>query len=301
MLLQDWHKNRDSEACKPDFYLIRAVTLVEVFTRRNIAALIDHDRRYSDRSVDLTKTLKIDFTLVREIQGRTITLGDILSHSVSVNTFGQIIDHFSLLLGKPVRPLLEVVVDRYETEVHKKPATPIVDDYAVMARCLARLFEARHIICHEAPRGKVYEPGELDEFLRRAIQLASGLHEILMFEKFGHFPLTQTDMNIAAGQELVAAEERLSRLLSEAETRVEKADKRFAELKLSRNDGDTWLAHLKDSQATWLAYRNAQCEFHTYLNRGGTIRPLVWANEAKRLTEMRISDVESWLKQDSER
>src|SRR6185437_13353355 len=74
MLLQDWHKNRDSEACKPDFYLIRAVTLVEVFTRRNIAALIDHDRRYSDRSVDLTKSLKIDFTLVREIQGRTITL-----------------------------------------------------------------------------------------------------------------------------------------------------------------------------------------------------------------------------------
>jgi hypothetical protein len=44
--------------------------------------------------------------------------------------------------------------------------------------------------------------GEIDEFLDVAIQLAKALHEILTFERFGRVPLTQTDMNIAAGRDL---------------------------------------------------------------------------------------------------
>ncbi len=78
-LQQDWLKNRGNEACKPDFYLIRTVTLPEVFARRNLADLIDHDKRFTDRAIEFSKQIKIDFALIRDIQGRTITLGDILS------------------------------------------------------------------------------------------------------------------------------------------------------------------------------------------------------------------------------
>jgi uncharacterized protein YecT (DUF1311 family) len=299
-LQQDWLKNRGKEACKPDFYLIRIVTLLEVFTRRNLADLIDHDKRYTDRAIDFSKQVKIDFALIRDIQGRTITLGDILSHSVPVNSFGQIVGHFETLLGKPVRPILEAAVDRRDTEVMKKASGPIIVDYDAMARSLTRLFEVRHILCHEAPRQSVYVDKEIDEFLDKAIRLAKALHEVLTFERFGLVPLTQTEMNIAANEDLKKTQDKMNALFSEIEARVTAADAKFAGRREGKKE-DNWLSCLKDAQEQWLSYRNSHCEFNTYLNRGGTILSLLWASEANRLTQLRIADLESWLKHDSER
>jgi uncharacterized protein YecT (DUF1311 family) len=299
-LRREWLKNRQNEACEPDFYVIRTVTLLEVFTRRNLADLIDHDRRFTDRAIDLSKHVKIDFALIRDIQGRTITLGDILAHSVPVNSFGQTVGYFETLLGKPLRPLLEVAHDRWDTEVMKKSMGPIITDYETLARALVRLFEIRHILCHEAPRKSVYEANEIDEFLDRAVQLATALHEVLTLERFGRVPLTQTDMNIAAGQDLKKTEDEMDRLFAAVEARVTEVDRKHAGIKTLGTD-ETWLQNLRDTQEKWLSYREAHCEFQTYPNRGGTIRPLLWAREANRLTELRIADFESWLKQDAER
>lgn len=296
----EWQKNRDKPASVPDFYVIRTVTLLEVFTRRNLADTIDHDRRFTDRAIDLSKTVKIDFALVRDIQGKTITLGDILAHSVPVNSFGQIVGYFETLLGRPLRPLLETAVDRWETQVRKTSTEPIVMNYDTMARVLTRLFDLRHILCHEAPRKSVYETPEIDQFLDNAIQLAKALHAILTLEKFGLVPLTQTDMNIAAAEELRNTEADMNKLLSVIEERVKVVDSKPVSIPGYESDA-SWLGHLKDAQAKWLAYRNAHCDFETYLNRGGTIRSLLWGKEATRLTELRIADLESWLKQDSDR
>jgi hypothetical protein len=69
-------KTRLSADCTPDLYIIKAVTLLEVFTRRNIAELIDHGSEYTNRAVELSKHFKMNFGLVRDVQGRVITLGD---------------------------------------------------------------------------------------------------------------------------------------------------------------------------------------------------------------------------------
>ena len=300
LLQREWLKNRQEKACVPDFYIVRTVTLLEVFTRRNLAGLIDHDRRFTERGIEFSKHVKIDFALVRDIQERVITLGDILAHSVPVNSFGQIVAYFEVLLGKPIRPLLEVAVDRWETEVMKRSTGSIIADYDALARCLSRLFEVRHILCHEAPREAVYEIAEVDEFLDNAIRLAKALHEVLTFERFGLVPLTQTDMNIAANEELKKTEDKMNRLFSQIEAKVRDTEAKYSTAEVTKKD-DSWLACLKDAQEKWLLYRKAHCDFHTYLNRGGTIRPLLWAGEASRLTEVRIADLESWLKRDSER
>lgn len=284
----------------PDFYVIRTVTLLEVFTRRNLADTVDHDRRFTDRAVEFSKYVKIDFALLRDVQGKIITLGDILAHSVPVNSFGQIVAYFETLLGKPLRPLLETAVDRWETEIIKTSAGPIVEDYDAMARCLTCLFEVRHILCHEAPRRSVYEASEVDQFLDNAIQLAKALDAILTLERFGLVPLTQTGMNIAAAEELTRTEAEMNKLLSKIEARVREVDSKPISIPGYESDS-SWLDHLKDAQEKWLAYRKAHCEFDTYLNRGGTIRSLLWGKEATRLTQLRISDLESWLRHDSER
>src|SRR5580693_9499661 len=69
-LKAQWTRKGKSEGSTPDFYVVRAVTLLEVFTRGNIAELIDHGPDYANRAIELTKNLKMDFALVQGIQGR---------------------------------------------------------------------------------------------------------------------------------------------------------------------------------------------------------------------------------------
>jgi hypothetical protein len=165
--------------------------LLEVLTRRNIAALIDHREEYIDRAVDLSKHFKLDLAFVRAIQGRTITIGDIVAYNVPVNSFGQIIGYFDTLLGKSVRPLLVGAVDRWAAEIGEKIAGPlraagvselseelgkmapgpIIRDFDALAVRLTRLFEIRHVLCHELPAKPLYSVNEIDGFLDEAFRI----------------------------------------------------------------------------------------------------------------------------------
>lgn len=299
-LKSQWTKTGKNEGSTPDFYVIRAVTLLEVFTRSNIAELIDHGMEYANRAIELSKNLKMDFALVQGIQGRAITLGDIVAHNVSVNSFGQMLGHFETLLDKkPLRRLLADTVDRWATEIEKKPSEPIIRDFDVLARSLTRLFEIRHVLCHETPRKAVYAVDDVDDFLNEAVRFAKALEEVLTFEMFGLVPLTQTEMNIAASENLRKKEHELKQLLSDIRAKVKVFDDARLPSGAQRADG-SGLDCLDDAEEKWLSYRNAQCEFDTHLNRGGTIRPTLWAGEATRLTEIRIAELRSWLRRESE-
>ena len=126
------------------------------------------------RATALVKDFRIDFELVHSIQGRTITLGDIAGHAVPVNAFGQIVDHFTALLDLDLSDRIAKAVDRWETEMLGKPPAPIIPDYKIMATHLARLFEVRHILCHELPREPVYGREEVSIFLSHAEEFAAG-------------------------------------------------------------------------------------------------------------------------------
>lgn len=281
LLKRQWEKSRHSADCQPDFYVIRTVTLLEVFTRWQIAALIDHGSQYTERAVELSKHFKMDFGLVRGIQGRAITLGDIVAHSIPLNSFEQILGYLGTLLGKPARPLLSSAVDRWAVEIKKAPAEPIIRDFSSLASRLTRLFEVRHILCHEWPRKPAYDREEIGDFLDTAHRFAKAVEEVLLLEKFGLVPLTQTEINIQAEKHLSKAEDEMNRLLSDIRSQV--------------SGKENWRVSIDDVQQKWQCYRDAQCDFDTHLYLEGTIRPLFWSKEAERLTRLRIAELQSWL------
>jgi uncharacterized protein YecT (DUF1311 family) len=295
-LSMEWQNTAKDQESRPDFYLIRAVTMLEVVTRRWIAKLIDHSKEFTERAVELSKNFKMDFATVRDIQGRAITLGDIVSHSVPVNTFGQILDHFEILIGKPLRPLLSSAVDRWRVEIENEPPETIISDFDVLANHLGRLFKIRHILCHELPAKPVYSVTEVDGFLDDAAKFTKALGAVLNFEQYGLVPLTQTAMNIEASEKLTAAEEQLNSLLATVRAYLAK----FGEVPANFNRlGGTWLSCFNDAQEKWLTFRNAHCDSMTYLNQGGTIRNLLWALDATKITEERISFLRTWLEHES--
>jgi uncharacterized protein YecT (DUF1311 family) len=282
--------------------------VLEVFTRRNIAALIDHGDEYVERATDLSRHVKLDLALVRGIHGRTITIGDIVAYSVPLSSFGQIISYFNTLLGRPIRPLLEDARDRWATEIGQKIAAdvrplvdgaldewsnemeamaagPIIRDFDALAAALSRLFEIRHILCHELTSRPIYDVSEIQGFLDAAFRFTRAVEEVLTLERFGVVPLTQAEMNTRADERVRSAEAELNDVVSRVQARL-------------GADAD-WRHTLQDAQDRWLSYRDAQCEFHAYSCRGGTIRPMISAAEATRLTEVRAEELRSWLSQEA--
>src|SRR5260370_23201662 len=99
-LRRSWIEHR-TDAQTSDFVPIRIVTLIEVFTRAWLAELIDHGSPFVENAASLAKTLslKFDFAVSMAIQGRTISLGDLVAHSVSTNRIDDIAYNFSTFMG----------------------------------------------------------------------------------------------------------------------------------------------------------------------------------------------------------
>jgi uncharacterized protein YecT (DUF1311 family) len=57
---------------------------------------------------------------------------------------------------------------------------------------------------------------------------------------------------------------------------------------------------LKTAQQAWIKYRDANCEFEAYLNRGGTIYPVVYTGCLSAMTMNRTKELRELIEQQEE-
>jgi hypothetical protein len=154
-LLRAW-KTTEPDPGNAAWYPIHAVTIIEVFVRLWIARLIDHGRPFSANAAPITRDLKIDYGVVSAIHGRVVTLGDVIANSISINRLDQIDSYFTAILSQKFLAKLEGIVDPWEArlrseEPERGPVQPLITAIETVSRDLSRLFEIRHILCHELP------------------------------------------------------------------------------------------------------------------------------------------------------
>ena len=278
-LIQGWVDGQQSRL-KADSCLIRSVTFLEVFTREWIAILVDHGSPYVERATELTKTpgLRFDYELARAIQGRSLSLGELVGHSVPVNRLEQILSCFETLLDGGFARRLATVVDRWAVEIEQNAPIPILHDYDKTCRDLERLFEIRHIICHELPAHPVYELGQVPGLLASAKDFIVAGTELLKATLHGRYPLTTADMYKGSTERLEAAEAEL--------------DKVFQTLLDRATDDPQRVQLLKSSAIAWSAYKQAQCDLAADEFRGGNHAGLLWLAEAFNSTQERIDSLQ---------
>lgn len=282
-LLERWTARDQGNDDGTDFYPIRAVTLLEVFTRTWIAQLVDHGSPYVDRALALAKNnLKFDYDLVRAVHGKNITLGDLVAHSVPVNSFSQIVGTFEVLTEQPHVNFISQSADRWETEIRGLPPTPIVKDKDAMAASLSRLFEVRHILCHEFPRKKVYEREEISLFLAHAEQFAHATTAAFSELLYGKYPLTNAEMKESAAEVYKNVDRELEHVIAELKARADETNRHL----------------LDEAQKSWALFREQQCAFRADLARGGTLSGLLWLLEATTLTESRLKQLRWYLEKE---
>jgi uncharacterized protein YecT (DUF1311 family) len=92
---------------------------------------------------------------------------------------------------------------------------------------------------------------------------------------------TTAEMRDCAGKEYEAADAELNKVYQQL---------------MSKLDTEGHQTALKEAQLAWIKFRDANCDFESYLNRGGTIYPIVNTGCQTGMTINRTKELQEMLK-----
>lgn len=276
-----WSSNNGRLTALADFFPVRIVTILEVFTRRWIEKLVDHGPPYLEQAAALMQGgAKFDYAVTMAIQGKRVSLGQLAARNVSLNDPGQIVTSFTKVLGTDFLKAIEKAHDRFAVEREGAPMVPIISNVNNMMATLGRLFVARHIVVHERPGVKPYENADVDAFLTAAREFAHATEQTLYSRLYPDYPLTTMEMVDEAGRALHAAQREQEDILAKVKPLV--SDPLDRDL-------------LRRSQEAWIAYRDLHAQLRSCNLEGGSLQPWMQIQELTRLTAIRTEELRWWV------
>lgn len=282
-LARQWQDGSELLREASDFIPIRLVTILEVFTRGWIATLVDAGEPYVQRARELVGgSVEFDFEVVRALVGKQVSIGELVSHSVSINQLSDLEAIFTTLIGDKIFLKIAKLPDRWASEV-EGVFDPIIADVDDTRRSLAALFAIRHIVVHEMPLGKPYQTDEVDGFIAATKHFVHAVDQFLDTMLNGNFPLQQQPMNAEAWRQAEEKDVELTAWIDSQET---------------VNSSPLF----NQAQESWVAFRHAQSQYVAGYDQEwpGTIAPLLAATEYKRMTVARLDEIKR-LVEDNDR
>ncbi len=264
----------DSELIR--YFPVALVACMEGYFRISIKELIDAGEPYLSSAEKVTVLPKIDFSLLRAVHGKTITVGELIAHTVQISRLEHINNTLSCLLGKKFLESLRTVSDRWAHEIQGKSLAPILLEPDEVCGDVARTFELRHIICHELASAYEISHEEIARCFKSCVLFLKASEEFISECICPDAPLSQTEMNIAAGKSLNEKQERLTKILGEIRSHIE-----HSELKEFDDTQEKWQIYC-DEWANFIANKQA---------KGGTLWPLIRATTTEDLVEQRITEL----------
>ena len=258
------------------YFPVALIACVEGYFRMAIKDLVDSGEPYLTNAEKPASSLKLDFSLLRAVHGKAVTVGELVAHGVQLSRLEHIEAVFSSLLGKGFLEALRTTTDRWAHEVKGEPSMPILAKPDSIFADVARTFELRHIICHEIASAYEIESAEVAQCFESCVSFLRAADELISETIHPGAPLTQTDMNIAAGKSLSEKRELLAEAIAALKSRLDVAER----------------AAFEEAQANWQRYCDAWANFVAGERAdGGTIWPVVYSGAAEATLERRIEEI----------
>lgn len=270
------YQERDSENKELlRYFPIAVVACMETYFRLAIKQLIDSGEPYLTNSQSIMPKTNVGFDVLKALHGQSITIGDVISHSVSISNLTYLASHMSKLMGFEFLKEVSQIQDRWAIEVLKQPKRPILPDAYNTFRYVARTFELRHIFCHETASNHEFEAEEIEKCFNNSVLFLKASEELISETIYPNAPLTQTEMNIASAGEYKKEKEHLYLLFSQVESLL----------------SDKQIPKFKEANKAWEAFFEASVEVEGLQYEGGSIRPTIENSAAARLTRERSAQV----------
>ena len=261
------------------YFPIALVACIESYFRLMIKELIDSGEPYLTNSRNILRKEKYDFDILKGLHGQTITIGDVISHHLSISDLNHIIGAMGPIMDCDFPERLSHVYDRREVKIKKNPMQPIIQDRHETFRYVERSFQLRHIFCHEIATAIEIEKDEIDNCVYHTVIFLKASDELISQTLFPNAPLTQTDMNIASYEDHKREKGELDCLLA----------------KLDDILSDKQKEKFRDANEAWNTFVNASVEIEGLQYEGGTIRPMIESHAATQLLKERKEQIKELL------
>jgi uncharacterized protein YecT (DUF1311 family) len=263
------------------YFPIALVTNIEVFFRNSVSELIDAGSPFVERIEPLAKDIKFDVEAVRALQGRSITLGEVVSLGPAFQSLDAICSVMTTITGSDFLKTLATVYDRAQVELNGRPKQPIIADIGQCARTLSHLFECRHVVVHETPRKLPFSKEDVVEFMATTKSFLKATDEYVANLIHPNYPLTQYEMNVEAAQETRKAVTEMDGVIAA----------------IAKFLSDDRKLQFDQAQEAWEAYRDRMADFEADEFAGGSIRPMIYQGAAAALTRSRTEGLQGLLTQ----
>jgi len=271
------HDKSQSELTR--YFPVALIACVEGYFRMAIKELVDAGDPYLRNAEKPASSLKLDFSIVRAVHGKAITVGELVAHGVPLSRLDHIESALTSLIGTGFLEALRSTTNRWAHEVQGKPATPILSEPDQVFSDVARTFELRHIICHEIASAYEIETDEVARCFQSCMAFLRAADEFVSETIHPGVPLTQTDMNAAAWRSLAESRVRLEEAVAGVRQRLDAPE----------------LAVFNDSQEKWQIYSDAWVAFVAGERaKSGTTWPVVAAGAGEATVQRRLLEVASW-------
>lgn len=271
------HDKSQSELTR--YFPVALIACMESYFRAVIRELVDAGDPYLANAEKASTTIKPDFSILRAIHGRKITIGEFVSHSVSISRFEHIEGVLSSLFGTSFLMKLRLTTSFRKSEAEGKQLKPVLEKPDEVFADVSRTFDLRHVICHEIASAYEIEPAEIERCFESCVTFLRAAEVCVFQTLYPGLPLTQTEMNIAAYKSLEGAEVKLLSILSS----------------LSQNSNAEQRARLSEVQEKWRAYCESWVDLRVGCREGGgTIWPALYSGIKRSIVEQRVLDLEKY-------
>jgi uncharacterized protein YecT (DUF1311 family) len=270
------YKERDPENKELlRYFPIAVVACMETYFRLAIKKLIDSGEPYLENSQAIMPKANVGFDILKALHGQSITIGDVISHSISISNLAHLASHMSKLLGAEFLKEVSLVHSRWAVEVLKQPKQPILLEADNTLRYVAKTFELRHIFCHETANNHEFELEEIEKCFDHSVLFLKATEELVSETLYPNAPLTQTDMNITSAGDYKKERDHLDSLLSQVSTLLT----------------DKQIPKFTEANKAWEVFFRNSVEIEGLQYEGGSIRPTIENSAAARLTKERSEQV----------
>jgi hypothetical protein len=166
------------------YFPIGLVACIEGYFRLVYKGLIDHGPPYRDNVINF-KDLKLTMDSVLAIHSQTISLGEFVAHLLPGNNLDDINRNMSVLMDEDFLERLKRTPIPAEGKEAKNMSEAEIEDFVFSG--VKRLFELRHIHCHELATSGVVKGESIEGCAVAALALAH-FTELLIRELLGENP-----------------------------------------------------------------------------------------------------------------
>lgn len=246
---------KDDEVLK--YFPVAIVACFEAYFKLAISEIIDRRSDLKKNAVSsMSKNIKIDIESMSKMNDVGITIGELIAYNLQYSSFEKIEEQMSLVLDSSFKTKLANVHNRFLVEVLNGPTVPIVEDIDKAWKSVRRIFELRHIICHELPNQALFDSKEIVEKFTDCVQVLNAADEIVGIVLEPNAPLTQIAINEQSVKDLELKSDELQSL---KESILKLLDQKNIEEFTKANEA-------------WTDYAESWAEFESGYFEGGSIR-----------------------------